>query len=280
MVECSSYHGTRMLLLSTHSVTAHHRSSGATVLDVFSEVEPEAPRTLRIAPARDQLDAHQRLPEPLNPTDLLARQVLWQDCLSFDDIDSILNTLPAHAQSDRPILQPSDTETTSPAPTSFISGAYIHGPHAGLHSTMRQYPSFTHLLVCIVRTQVPDCFFSTVSIHRNCVARVHRDSHNHACIPNYIIPVSEFTNGQLWIENPQETVIMDSLPGIALPITLPFVSFDPRLRHATLPWEGTRTVLIAFHIRSAWRLSPEPLQSLQNAGFRVHVSDVRDDPYQ
>ena len=73
---------------------------------------------------------------------------------------------------------------------------------------------------------------------------------------------------------------MDNIPGIALPITQPFVSFDPRLRHATLPWQGTRTILIAFHIRSAWRLSSEALQNLQNAGFLVHISDVCDDPYQ
>ena len=119
-----------------------------------------------------------------------------------------------------------------------------------------------------------------MSIHRDCAARIHRDSHNHSCIPNYLIPLSDFTHGQLWIENPQGNVTLDNLLGIALPITLPFVSFDPRLRHATLPSEGTRTVLIAFHIRSAWRLSSASLQNLHNAGFQVHVSDVRDDPYQ
>ena len=268
------------VLRGPSSPSRRSRSSCATVLDISSEVEADTPFTFGLAPVRDQLGVLAHLPEPVNPTDVLARQILLQDGFCFTDIDEVLNTLPAHVQSDRPIFQPSDDGTTSASPISFISGAYIHGPQAGLHTTMRQYPWLTQLLVCIVRLQVPDCFFSTVSIHRNCTARIHRDSHNHACIPNYIIPLSEFNHGHLWIENPQGTVFLNSLPGIALPISVPFVSFDPRLRHATLPWEGTRTVLVAFHIRSAWRLSPESLQTLQSAGFHVHVSDVRDDPYQ
>ena len=77
----------------------------------------------------------------------------------------------------------------------------------------------------------------------------------------------------------QRPIVLDGIPGVALPIQLPYTTFDPRLRHATLPWEGTRTVLTAFHIRSAWSLSNEVLQILQDAGFSVCVSDVRDDPY-
>ena len=188
---------------SPPSPSRRSRSSGAAVLDISSEVEPEAPPTFHIALVRDQLGVHQHLPEPTNLTDMLARQVLLQESLCFDDIDAVLNTLPAQAQSDRPILQPHNGGTTSPSPTSFTSGAYIHGPHAGLHSTMREFPWLTQLLVCIVRTQVPECFFSTVSIHRDCAARIHRDSHSHSCIPIYIIPLSEFTHGQLWIENSQ-----------------------------------------------------------------------------
>ena len=244
---------------SPPSPSRRSRSSGVTVLDISSEMEPEAPPIFCITPVRDRLGVYQHLSEPTNLTDMLARQVLLQESLCFDDIDAVLNTLPAQVQSDRPIFQPLHGGATSPSPTSFASGAYIHGPHACLHSTMRQFPWLTQLLVCIVRTQVPDCFFSTVSIHRDCAARIHRDSHNHSCIPNY--------------------VTLDNRLGVALPITLPFVSFDPRLRHATLPWEGTR-ILIAFHIRSAWRLSSASLQSLRNAGFQVHVSDVRGDPYQ
>ena len=140
---------------------------------------------------------------------------------------------------------------------------------------MRTFPWFTRLLACIARTQVPGIQFSTVSINRNCVARIHRDSHNQAFIPNHLIPLSHF----LWLEQMQGPIVLDGIPGVALPIQLPYTSFDPRLRHATLPWEGTRTVLIALHIRSAWRLSSEFLQTLQDTGFSVCVSDVRDDPY-
>ena len=137
---------------------------------------------------------------------------------------------------------------------------------------MRVYPWFTRLLVCIARTQVSGIQFSTVSINRNCVARIHRDSHNHALIPNPLIPLSRFRNEHLWLEQMQGPVVLDGIQGVALPVQLLYTSFDPRLRHATLPWEGTRTVLIAFHIRSAWRLSSE---TLQGSGFSVEVSDVR-----
>ena len=121
---------------------------------------------------RDRLGVHQHLPEPTSLTDMLARQVLLQESLCFDDIDAVLNTLPAQAQSERPILQPHNGGTTSPPPTTFTSGAYIHGPHAGLHSTMRQFPWLTRLLVCIVRTQVPKCFLLH-SVHSSRVCSSH-----------------------------------------------------------------------------------------------------------
>ena len=178
-----------------------------------------------------------------------------------------MDTLPAHALSDRSVFQPSSFSSSATASTSFVSGAFIHGPHAGLHSAMSV--SMVHPPA---RTQVSGIQFSTVSINRNCVARIHRDSHNHAFIPNHLIPLSRFRNEHLWLEQMQGPVVLDGIQGVALPVQLLYTSFDPRLRHATLPWEGTRTVLIAFHIRSAWRLSSE---TLQGSGFSVEVSDVR-----
>ena len=79
---------------SPPSPSRRSRSSGATVLDISSEVEPEALPIFCITPVRDQLGVYQHLPEPTNPTDMLARQVLLQESFCFDDIDAVLNTLP------------------------------------------------------------------------------------------------------------------------------------------------------------------------------------------
>ena len=237
---------------SRRSISSHN-----TIQDISSDVEVDAQPSFNVVAIRDQLQLQQPLPEPANPTDQLAQQILLQDHITFDHIDSVMDTLPAHALSDRAIFQPLSSSSSATTSTSLVSGAFVHGPHAGLHSAMRTFPWFTRLLVCIARTQVPGIQFSTVSINRNCVARIHRDSHNHAFIPNHLIPLSHFRNGQLWLEQMQGPIVLDGIPGVALPIQVPYTTFDP--------WEGTRTVLIAFHIRSAWSLSNEVLQILQDA---------------
>ena len=93
------------------------------------------------------------------------------------------------------------------------------------------------------------------------------------------MPLSQFTAGELWLEHPQGDTRLDSLRGRLLPIAAPCVSFDPRTRHATMPWSGTRVVLIAFHIRQAWRLPVAMARSLEHAGFSLCTSDVETDPY-
>ena len=76
----------------------------------------------------------------------------------------------------------------------------------------------------------------------NCHTRIHRDSNNHSFVPNYIIPLSCFNAGELWLEHEQGEVYLDNKRGHLLPIQLPYVTFDPKIRHATMPWRGVSDV--------------------------------------
>ena len=59
---------------------------------------------------------------------------------------------------------------------------------------------------------------ASAQANRNCVARIHRDFHNHAFAPNHLIPLSRFRNGHLWLEQTQGPVVLDSINCIALPL--------------------------------------------------------------
>ena len=83
-----------------------------------------------------------------------------------------------------------------------------------------------------------------------------------------------FTGGQLWVEDFAGSVFIDGVPGRAVEPTLPCITFQSRLRHATLSWTGDRLVIVLYHIRQAWRLSEQSRERLNRAGFHVCPSDV------
>ena len=104
---------------------------------------------------------------------------------------------------------------------------------------------------------------------------MHRDS----ILPSAITPASLFTGGQWWVEHSEGSVVIGEVRGHAIELKLPYVTFQSRLRHATLSWTGDRLVPVLYHIGQAWRLSELSRDRLTRAGFHIHPSDVLVDPY-
>ena len=64
---------------------------------------------------------------------------------------------------------------------------------------------------------------------------------------------------------------MDGLLGSLVPLTRPFITFNPRVCHATACWLGNQLVLIGYHVRNSELLSSADQLELQRLGFRVHT---------
>ena len=154
----------------------------------------------------------------------------------------------------------------------FQSGAYVFGANMGLLTHTQDYPWLTMLLASVISMLCPGHCFSSLSLCHNVRAPVHRDSHNHHRVPNVVLPVSHFRDGGLWIEQPD-------IPGVFLPIRPPYLLFDSRKLYSTQQWRGERSVLIAYHVRDAWRMSAAQEMRLRRLGFAFWTGDAVEDPY-
>ena len=100
--------------------------------------------------------------------------------------------------------------------------------------------------------------WSTFSIHRNLNVKKHRDSHNARDKDSYLIPISDFKDGGLWIQlkadeeaETEDIVILEGERGFVKSFqseegNKQVIPFDPRRWHATRQWSGNRLVLAVY----------------------------------
>ena len=161
------------------------------------------------------------------------------------------------------------------SPRAFTAGAYIHGPHAGMHLATSDFEILALVLISVVRGMRPEMYFSSVSLLRNIQSTLHRDCHNHARSTSMVLPVTMFSGGELFIEDKQGSSFMGSsrVAGSVHPLISDQepcpVEFNPRLWHCNLPWGGERVVLVAYHIRNPELLPPHVALRLSQMGFRL-----------
>ena len=134
-----------------------------------------------------------------------------------------------------------------------------------------RFVNVTVVLAAVIQSVAPSHWFTSAGISRNIRSGVHRDSSNSASIPNILVPASSFGNGELWKEDRTGHHDMDGFLGKLVPVTRPFITFNPRVRHATASWLGNQLVLIGYHLRNSELLSSADLLELQRLGFRVYT---------
>ena len=151
----------------------------------------------------------------------------------------------------------------------FSTGAYVYSSQVGLMLHVRQFRAVTHLLASLVRSLNPDHYYSSVSMLLNTRSAPHRDSNNHPSSVNMVVPLSNFKCGQIWVEIGGGDVEVNGVKGRLTEVTRPFVTFQPKQLHCTMPWEGNGLILVAYHIRSAHLLTMDDRLLLAAMGFRL-----------
>ena len=204
---------------------------------------------------------------PPSPAENMARTLLSSGAVTGRDVSGLLDLLP---HSGRPVHQELGHGFTQ-QPRQFTAGAYAHGPNAGIMRTTRDYPLSTLLLSRVMQSCAPGCCFSSLTLTRNLLSSMHRDSYNSRLTPNILVPLSHFQHGGLWIEDAAGDIALgpDGPLGRDMPILRPYTILWPHQRHATLPWRGDRLVLIGYHIGQASRLSGPDRRCLAELGFCV-----------
>ena len=185
---------------------------------------------------------------------------------TWDQLRRLLNTLPT----DKSLRWPQDSRVQHTAPKRFTAGAWARGPMTGVNVFARRFPWTARLLSGIIATWDETLEFSTITLSVNVCAKPHRDSHNHALSHNLMLPFSDFTGGELFLEtrDGRHQLAENGPRGHIMSATEP-LSFSPRRLHATLPWDGDRCIMIAFHIGMWSNLSHEDRVELLQMGFRL-----------
>ena len=209
-------------------------------------------------------ELHLERPEPENASEGLALRALRDRWLWEEDLLYLTEHLPS---STRNFQRSTQGDSWS---CSFSTGAFIHGVTAGVMTNSRRFEMVTALLAAVLRSVAPQAWFTSAGISLNIRSGVHRDSNNASNIHNVLVPASDFENGELWLEDGTGVHEMEGFLGRLVPVSRPFISFNPRVRHATSCWQGNRLVLIGYHVRNSEMLSPVDKTELHRLGFRVY----------
>ena len=204
----------------------------------------------------------------LHPAEQLAARMLAEGAASYQALDELLTLLPHDARKRRASVDGRWGDGSK----IFSTGAYYWCGTAGMRRNLILFPHTSRLLAGIVGVTDPTHKFSTLSMIRNVLLPIHRDDGNLVGSQNLVIPCSVWDRGEIWIEQPggsqMRSVRGKDVPGELHELTRP-VRFNPHLLHGTHEWQGTRTIITAFHVRGTDSLACTDRMKLRDLQFPI-----------
>ena len=197
--------------------------------------------------------------------EVLAEEILKRPSCTRAEVERLFDMLPKEV--------PPRREEGEAEGSSFSTGCYSKGGITGLRHNTTAFPLSTKLLVRFACQVFPSMHFTTLSLFDGVKTPMHRDSRN-GPYPNGVCPISEFSEGHIWMEEEGGPLEMDTpkgrRPGRLLEVSNGPVVLEARERyHCTLPWQGRRLVLVAYVVAGLERLSADHGEVLSGLGFRL-----------
>ncbi|CAE7586293.1 unnamed protein product [Symbiodinium sp. CCMP2456] len=132
-----------------------------------------------------------------NPEDYAKEIIYSEEDVTEEVIEKLFELLP----NQRLPRQTEDHGSEGLPPKAWASGVYRHGGVLGVRNSSKEFPYATRLVNQFIRTVLGESVtWSTFSLHRNLSVKRHRDSHNARDELSYLIPISDFRQGGLWIQ--------------------------------------------------------------------------------
>ena len=166
-------------------------------------------------------------------------------------------------------------------------GVFRHGGSVGWLRGLGDYPELTKLLSRLILTANPEATFTAIQVARNMDKGMHRDFNNDEQALNYVYPIRvPRQGGDLWVELSKGDTVQGEVlermdergqghygqvykmrPGVC-------TVFSPRKTHEVLPWEGIRTVVIAYTPQCLGKLDQGMVNELELHGFTVPITQL------
>ncbi|CAE7203386.1 ubiad1 [Symbiodinium sp. CCMP2592] len=151
------------------------------------------------------------------------------------------------------------------------AGAYSQGTLCGLRKNTKLFPNAVRLAVRLLRSRFPHATFATVAIYSNVCTPMHRDANNLDGSSNYVMALTDFAKGGIWVQDDEGQHVratpLGKATGRVLQVCDNPVEFDAHCFHCTLPWEGSRVVLIGFTPSRVGSLKKDDVRVLRDLGF-------------
>ena len=159
-----------------------------------------------------------------------------------------------------------------------LLGVYAHGNHYGVTKWSRRLPQSSSYLWSYLKKWSPEAVHgSTLVINKNCKHGMHKDVNNLPGTQNYVIGVSSYKQGEVWLEGPgpspeypkvnRQTPNGQILSGHLRSVQRQVVTFDAHKWHATQDWSGTRWVVAAYTSRGVKHLEQGDVKWLRKQDF-------------
>ncbi|CAE7839749.1 NaCP60E [Symbiodinium sp. CCMP2592] len=166
-------------------------------------------------------------------------------------------------------LRTSQAQTSEGGKLGF--GFYVRAGEACVFNSCSNMPMVCRYLTSLVRVVDPTFEFGALQLLFNVQSGFHLDKFNEKGSLNLIIPLTDFVGGQVWTRDESGDVTYDhsgaSLRGRLMDVASGPVKLDPSVHHAVMPWQGNRTVLIAYMPSFSERLPTESRSLLSELGF-------------
>ena len=248
---------------------------------------------------REKATISQLMQEPDNDIDSLAKDYIDNEKFALEDVVSFWEVLRDKAGS--------TTRATQGEGLQWMVGQYTYGGKCGVMRNTDLHPVATSYLVEAFKKLTGRNDFTALLLTENVGMKCHRDVHNHGQRNNPLLPLLQCSEGGgVWVESPsseydltdewKETPkggwrrgrVHELQPGHLIHI-------NPRMYHATEPWEGRRLVITAYTPRTSkmtqsmydhlkeYGFGPPPLQphvpdELKNVFLRMMALDETTEP--
>ncbi|OLP91197.1 hypothetical protein AK812_SmicGene27151 [Symbiodinium microadriaticum] len=128
--------------------------------------------------------------------------LVWQSLSTIQimNLTKIIHVVTRRGSPEKPMIVHMQGQGRSP-PKAWASGVYRHGGVLGVRNSTKDYPLATKVVNWFIQEKLGEhACWSTFSMHRNLNVKKHRDSHNARDKASYLIPISDFKDGGLWVQ--------------------------------------------------------------------------------
>ncbi|CAE7502613.1 unnamed protein product [Symbiodinium natans] len=179
----------------------------------------------------------------------LASSLLSRSCVSPDDLLRLSLALPSEVPARGVDISGSRSVSLGAFACSKLPGLLVR-------DTSKQHPLSTRVFSRFVRGLCPDFTCTTIAVFTNLKTDLHQDTANDPASQNLLYPLTAFSEGGVWCEDPAGSVSFlhrgQTLWGYVLEVSQGLCFLPaPNRRHATLPWKGDRSLLVCYSAKGA-----------------------------